>query len=302
MSYAEPLITAGKPVTGDQLIGRHKEIETINRYLDMEQSVVLMAPRRFGKTSLLLEMLRQRKEKGDFTASIDFFSTPDILSLAAEITTQILSNKKWTWSVYQLRTRLTELLRNLQFRQTIDQYDFILGFGNPQPDEWELLSESLKLIEKFAGTNKKKIVCGFDEFGDVEKLDGDRIIKLIRSVIQLQKESSYLFAGSYESVMNRIFNTKSSPFLRFARIIHLGPITPAEFTPFLTKVFVSNQIEKGKQLAQTIRSFTWGHPYYTQLIEQQAVLLNKASSQRHIAFDAILDESLLLENDYLAKL
>ena len=91
----------------------------------------------------------------------------------------------------------------------------------------------------------KKIVCGFDEFGDVENLDGDRIIKLFRSVIQLQKESSYLFAGSYESVMNRIFNTKSSPFLRFARIIHLGPITPAEFTPFLTKVFVSNQIEKG---------------------------------------------------------
>jgi AAA+ ATPase superfamily predicted ATPase len=67
MSYAESMITAGKPVTGDQLIGRHKEIETINQYLDMGQSVVLIAPRRFGKTSLLLEMLRQRKEKGFIT-------------------------------------------------------------------------------------------------------------------------------------------------------------------------------------------------------------------------------------------
>ena len=34
MSHPETLITAGKPVTGDQLIGRQKEIETINRYLD----------------------------------------------------------------------------------------------------------------------------------------------------------------------------------------------------------------------------------------------------------------------------
>ena len=158
------MITAGKPVTGDQLIGRQKEIETINRYLDMGQSVVLIAPRRYGKTSLLLEILQQRKKRGDYTASVDFFTTPDILSLAAEITTRVLSNKKWSWSVYQLRTHLVDMMKNLQFRQAIDQYEFILGFGNPQPDTWELLTESLKLIDRFASSNKKRIICGFDEF------------------------------------------------------------------------------------------------------------------------------------------
>jgi AAA+ ATPase superfamily predicted ATPase len=151
MSHPEHIITAGKPVIGDQLIGRQKEIGLINHYLDTGQSVVLIAPRRYGKTSLLLEILRQRQRAGNYTASVDFFAIASILALAAEITAQVLSNKKWTWSVYQLRTQLFELLKNMQFRQTVDQYDFILGFGNAQPDEWQLLSESLKLIDTFAG-------------------------------------------------------------------------------------------------------------------------------------------------------
>jgi len=67
MSHPEHIITAGKPVIGDQLIGRQKEIGLINHYLDTGQSVVLIAPRRYGKTSLLLEILRQRKNDLRFT-------------------------------------------------------------------------------------------------------------------------------------------------------------------------------------------------------------------------------------------
>ena len=302
MSHPEHIITAGKPVIGDQLIGRQKEIGLINHYLDTGQSVVLIAPRRYGKTSLLLEILRQRKSAGNYTASVDFFAIASILALAAEITAQVLSNKKWTWSVYQLRTQLFELLKNMQFRQTVDQYDFILGFGNAQPDEWQLLSESLKLIDTFAGENNRNIVCGFDEFGDLEKLDGDKIVKLFRSIIQLQKNSAYLFAGSYESVMTRIFSSRSSPFLRFARIIHLGPVDKDEFRIFINGVFGHNQVQQGESLTDEILTYTGGHPYYTQLLAQQAIFMQSTNKSKPIPFERVLDEVLSLENDYLEKM
>jgi len=302
MSHPEHIITAGKPVIGDQLIGRQKEIGLINHYLDSGQSVVLIAPRRYGKTSLLLEILRQRKSAGNYTASVDFFAIASILALAAEITAQVLSNKKWTWSVYQLRTQLFELLKNLQFRQTVDQYDFILGFGNAQPDEWQLLSESLKLIDNFAGENNRNIVCGFDEFGDLEKLDGDKIVKLFRSIIQLQKNSAYLFAGSYESVMTRIFSSRSSPFLRFARIIHLGPVDKDAFRIFINGVFGHNQVQHGESLTDEILTYTGGHPYYTQLLAQQAIFIQSTNKSKPIPFERVLDEVLSLENDYLEKM
>jgi len=42
-------LQVGKPVTGDQLVGREKEINTLEKYIALGQSVVLIAPRRFGK-------------------------------------------------------------------------------------------------------------------------------------------------------------------------------------------------------------------------------------------------------------
>lgn len=296
------IITAGKPVTGDQLIGREKEIRLIGEYLDMGQSVVLIAPRRFGKTSLLLEMLQRKKAEGHFTLFVDFFSTPDLFSLAAEIATQVLVNKKWKWSVHQLKNQIFELLKNIQFRQTVDQYEFIVGFGQQHPDEWELLAESIRFIEKFSQNHGKTMISGFDEFGDIEKLDGDRIIKLFRSELQRQQKSVYLFAGSYESIMNKIFTDKSSPFLRFARIIKLGNISAESFIPYLeTNLFEANIEESGK-LARDIFDFTGGHPYYTQLLAQQSLLFHgnlKPNSRRMFH---LLEETLYVEKDYLERL
>jgi len=296
------MITAGKPVTGDQLIGREKEIRLIGEYLDMGQSVVVIAPRRFGKTSLLLEMLHRKKAKGNFTLFVDFFSTPDLFSLAAEIATQVLANKKWTWSVHQLKNQIFELLKNIQFRQTVDQYEFIVGFGQPHPDEWELLAESIRFIEKFSQNHEQNMVCGFDEFGDIEKLDGDRIVKLFRSELQRQQKSVYLFAGSYESVMNKIFADKSSPFLRFARIIKLGNIAGEDFIPYLETSLDEANIAEPGNLAHDIFDFTGGHPYYTQLLAQQALLHREKLKVGPCRIFHLLEETLYVEKDYLERL
>jgi AAA+ ATPase superfamily predicted ATPase len=295
-------ITAGKPVTGDQLIGREKEIILIEKYLDMGQSVVLIAPRRFGKTSLLLEMLHRKKEQGNFTIFIDFFSTPDLFSLAAEITTQVLGNKKRTWTVYQLKTQIFELLKQFQFRQTVDQYEFIVGFGQQTPDEWELLVESIRFIEKFCLNHGQTMVSAFDEFGDIEKLDGDRIVKLFRSELQRQQKSVYLFAGSYESVMNKIFIEKSSPFLRFARVIRLGNIADEDFYPYLERSLNEAELAESGKLAREILDFTGGHPYYTQLLAQQAVILRNNVNPVRQQINQLLEETIYVEKDYLERL
>jgi AAA+ ATPase superfamily predicted ATPase len=295
-------ITAGKPVTGDQLIGREKEVRLIGKYLDMGQSVVLIAPRRFGKTSLLLEMLSRKKVAGNFTLFVDFFSTPDLFSLAAEIATQVLSNKKWTWTVHQLKNQLFELLKNIQFRQAVDQYEFIVGFGQQHPDEWELLAESIRFIEKFGQNHGKTMIAGFDEFGDIEKLDGDRIVKLFRSELQRQQKSVYLFAGSYESVMNKIFADKSSPFLRFARVIKLGNIAGEDFIPYIETSLQEGAIDAPETLAREIFDFTGGHPYYTQLLAQQTLVYQRTLKPDHRRMSNLLEETLFVEKDYLERL
>ena len=55
------LFQAGRPVLGEKLIGREEILEKIIRLLISGQSVVLIAPRRFGKTSVVLEVLNRIK-------------------------------------------------------------------------------------------------------------------------------------------------------------------------------------------------------------------------------------------------
>ena len=57
------IFQAGRPVMGEKLIGREKILENIVRLLISGQSVVLIAPRRFGKTSLLIEALARIKNQ-----------------------------------------------------------------------------------------------------------------------------------------------------------------------------------------------------------------------------------------------
>ena len=68
------MFQVGKPVKGNAFVGRDKEIKEIQTYLEMGQSVVLIAPRRFGKTSLVLEVLRRMKRKKHYTGFVDIFA------------------------------------------------------------------------------------------------------------------------------------------------------------------------------------------------------------------------------------
>ena len=50
----------GKPVTGKDFIGREEELKLMLQLLSQGQSIMLIDQRRYGKTSLVHEVLRHR--------------------------------------------------------------------------------------------------------------------------------------------------------------------------------------------------------------------------------------------------
>jgi AAA+ ATPase superfamily predicted ATPase len=293
-------LQAGKPVTGKDLIGREKEIDLIMTLLRQGQSVVLIGPRRFGKTSIVLEVLDRLKKDHHFTTYIDLFAVPDLRQLSEQITATVLANKKLDKVFRKFGKNISQVLKNIELKQVVEEFEFVLSYASPETDDWELLSESIDFIESYSLKYQKQIFCGLDEFGDISKLDGDRIVKLFRSKIQLQKNTAYIFSGSSESMMDSLFLKKNSPFYRLARIIEIGFIHEEDFYKYLERTFHELNISVTDLFINSILDFSNGHPYYTQLILQHIYIRQQLSPLSFkLDLDTILEELLVHERNYL---
>lgn len=294
------IIQAGKPVTGKHFIGREEEVRTISHLLGMGQSVVLTAPRRFGKTSLILEILRKIKSDNVYTAYVDVFSSPSLELLSAQIIEAVLKNHKLDKIFTKSRRSALAMMKNVKLKATIEDFEFILGFTDNRINEWGLLQDSIRFIDRFASKHKKSMICVFDEFGDIDKLDGDRIMKLFRSLIQTHSNVSYVFSGSYESVMNSIFVKKNSPFFRFARIIKLDFIAREKFIPYYRKTLESYHVPMTSTSIGSVLDMTEGHPYYSQLA-LQTIIVQYLLSGKVPDLDSLQETLLHEERGYLEK-
>ncbi|MBN2520654.1 MAG: AAA-like domain-containing protein [Bacteroidales bacterium] len=295
-------LQVGKPVTGDNLIGRKNEITLITELLKEGQSVALIAPRRYGKTSLMLEVIGQLVKDNFYSCYVDIFSVPNIKIFAERITESVLSNVKMSTIFRKFKNNVVELAKQLQIKQEFDGMEFVLGFSQKDINEWQLLEQSIEFIEKYAIKKNKKIIVAFDEIGDIKKLDGEQIIKLLRSKIQLQKNTAYLFTGSYESVMEQMFVRSNSPFYRFARIINIGTIDLNEFSAYIIKKLASENITIKNDVIKEILRFTGGHPYYTQLLLQELVLQFRLSNNKKLpGISVTINNLLIIEKNYLEK-
>jgi hypothetical protein len=293
----------GKPVLGNDLIGRNSELSLIKELLLAGQSVVIVAPRRMGKTSLMIELINQLKKQEFFITHIDVFSTSNIPTLARRIVESVFSNNKLDKYFRQALVNMADVFKNLKFKSEIEDFSFILEFNNKaKTDPLDLLADSLKLIDNYAIKNNTKMLAAFDEFGDIKKLDGDHIVKLFRSIIQLQQNTVFLFSGSYEAVMNELFVSKNSPFYRMTRIIELGNISNQNFIPYISKTLIDNNILVEDNRILQILNFTKGHPYYTQLYLQELIISAKLSADNQIlTHQQSIEKLLIVEKSFLEK-
>ncbi len=291
----------GKPVKGKNFIGREKEISLLMEYMKMGQSVVLIAPRRFGKTSLILEVLQRLNKQDYYTAFIDIFTNPGIDMLSLSITGEVLKNHKLHKQFYRAKNNVLDMLRNVQLKAVIDNFEFIAGFSEKKISNWELIAESIDFVDAFSAMHNKNMVCVYDEFGDIGKYDRkEELVKLFRSKIQQHQNTAYIFSGSYESVMEEMFVNKNSPFFRLARVLHLSYLERKPLLESFKKRFKRSGITLPAGFVESIADITHCHPYYAQLAYQQTILLN-ALNGKAPNINELFCQILSVEKDYLEK-
>ena len=293
-------LRVGNPVTGNDFVGREDEIKYILELLRLGQNIVLIAPRRYGKTSLILEILSKIQPEDTYSAFIDIFSIPNLEILSSQIAEAVLKNHKLDTIFAKTKNSALAMIQNLSLKAAIEDFEFIIGFSERKENNWELLEKSIDFIDQFAEKHQKKMVCVFDEFGDIKKLDGNQIVKLFRSKLQLHKNTSYIFSGSYESAMSNLFIEKNAPFFRFARVINLGKIEKTKFLSFYKTQIDKYQIDFNEDELKKILDFTGGHPYYSQLALQEIIIFTALNNKPPL-YSEILSLMLNSEKNYIEK-
>jgi uncharacterized protein len=243
----------GSVVEGKFFTNRINEIENVRSLLKSENHLIMVSPRRFGKTSLLMKVVSDLNRPFLY---IDLQMVLSVNDLAAQLLKRLYRNYPFE--------RVRQLVRRFRITPSITL--------NPVTNEVDItfqaslsgttiIEDVLNTMEKLSTRNRKLIVI-MDEFQQVTNLDKDLPAKL-RAVMQHHKKINYVFMGSQESLIREIFEKKKSPFYHFGIVFLLGKIPELEFKSFISDRLHS--LSGGREaLADKILAVTGGHPYYTQ--------------------------------------
>lgn len=263
------LFPLGGPVSEKDIVGREDFLVSLEARLSDGQSIMLAGPRRIGKTSVSLEIIRRLKAKGYYVAFVDLFRLPTKKELAMAIIDACLENRSGvSKTTAALRDGLKKITGSAKLTAKLQDLDIEFGLGllNNSKSDDELLGYALNLPGVIAKKDKKNIVLVFDEFQEVIRIAGEDTLKIMRSYFQTQENVSYLFLGSKEGMMNTIFGDKKQAFYRFATILPIPGISTEAWMDYVNQKFLEKKIRISENVISEIISLSGGHPQDTMLL------------------------------------
>jgi len=266
MHTANPF-TFGDLAFDESFTDREDEVRELAADMRNGQNVLLYAPRRYGKSSLVLRAAQEALREQVLVGYCDLMRTPTKERFAAALAKTIYADI--ASPVDQALEKAASLFRGLRIvpSMEVDPADGSLSFGfaagRRKQDIDDTIERLLELPAELAAERKRRVVLVLDEFQEVIALDR-QFPNLMRAVFQAQPEVGHVYLGSKRHVLERIFNDRNEPFWRSAKRLEIGPIAPAKFAPFLRERFVTTGKAIDDGAVERLLGATGGHPYATQ--------------------------------------
>lgn len=270
---------------------REREIAELKADALNGQDVVLFAPRRYGKSSLLWRVSQELVAERALVAHVNLMTTPTITQFAEKLAQSI--HEDIASPLFRAKERL-RVFQGLRVRPTVtvDPEDGSLNFsfdsGPRVEDIRATLERLLELPGQLAGERKRQVVLIFDEFQEVVEIEAS-LPRLMRSVFQQQPEVAHLYLGSKRHMMQRIFNDENEPFWRSTKQVELDVIAAEPFAEYIAAQFARTGKKIASAAVDAILDTTRGHPYATQ---ELCYFLWQDTRARSTATQALVQEAI----------
>ena len=232
------------PLEPQQVRGRDDLIADLIARLSAHRPTVLIAPRRYGKTSVL----------GCVAAQLD--------QTVTVVRVDLYALRSWA----DLAVRLDDAMAAVPAtrRRALDRIAAALevnlgvvkaSLSRPdRPDPGATADRLLDVLVDHARDHPTVVV--FDEFSSISRVEG--AAGLLRTKMQHHfQRVGLMFAGSEPSTMRMLFTDTDQPFYAQADLVDVPPLSLAAFTEIVDAGF-DGQPPPG--LAARIHAFTGGHP------------------------------------------
>ena len=257
----------GALALGAAFTDRQAELRELAAELWNGQDVLVYAPRRYGKSSLVLRAAARAERDGALVGYVDLLKVTSKERLAAALARTI--HRDLDTAPGRAYERAAELFRGLRIvpSMEVDPQDGTLSFGfratRRRSDIDDTIEALLELLGRIADERRRRVVMIFDEFQEIVELDR-RYPNLLRAVFQAQPEVAHVYLGSKRHVLDRIFDDRNEPFWRSAKKLEIGLIRKDLFARFVRSRF--ERTDKGitEPAAAQLLELTAGHPYATQ--------------------------------------
>jgi|SRR5579862_911756 len=252
----------------DQFTDRAAELKSLKADIRNGQNVVVFAPRRYGKSSLVWRVTQELTARREvLIAYVDLLATPSKEKLAEKLAKSIHDDV--ASPLLRARDKAAAIFDGLRVRPTVtlNPHDASLSFTfestGRRDDIDATLEKLLELPAQLAAGRKKRAALVFDEFQEILDID-PHLPALLRTTFQHQPEIAHVYLGSKRTMMERLFNDAHEPFWRSAKQVELGLIDPDLFRPFIGERFERTNRTVDEGVVDDVLAVTEGHPYATQ--------------------------------------
>lgn len=285
----------GKIVLGNSFTNRKNEInQLIDRFLS-GTNTIMISPRRWGKSSLVLmtsERIKQNDKKTQ-TVLLDLYNIRTEEDFYKRLTEEVLKTTSNT--LEDIATHLKQFFKQWVPRISFsadDQNEYKIGL------EWQEIKkkpdEVLDLAEKIAKSKNIRIIICIDEFQNISFFEDPLAFqKKLRSHWQRHKSVTYCLYGSKRHMLTEVFSSSSMPFYKFGDIIFLDKIGKKDWIKFIVRQYNDTGKKITNQDAGYIAEMVDCHPYYVQQLAQICWLRSEKETDTPIIEESF--ESLMLQ-------
>lgn len=219
---------------GEAFYDRKQERINLNININKGIHTVLIAPRRFGKTSLIKKVL---DESGIPYLWLDFMTITSkeeaqkrFLSHISELIVKIAKTED------RLKAFITKYFAMFKPEISVGVPGFLKVTLKADDSTTMDLTEALLRLDHLAQDSKIRIAIVCDEFQEIVRIDTASTLQaLIRHAAERSQFITYLFSGSKHQPLRRLFTGKQNPLYELCDQMTIERISEKDYREYLQK-------------------------------------------------------------------